>query len=76
MKALICHFRENLSVSTNYWYIKAVLVNFFLFLVLFFLTTPAIVVNFLDTMTVEYELEKMVSKVNVLAFMRPNSALN
>lgn len=50
---------ENLSVSSNYWYIKAVLVNFFLFLVLFFLTTPAIVVNFLDTMTVENELEKM-----------------
>ncbi|KAJ4436072.1 hypothetical protein ANN_18699 [Periplaneta americana] len=50
---------ENLSVPSNYWYIKAVLVNFFLFLVLFFLTTPAIVVNFLDTMTVENELEKM-----------------
>ncbi|PNF17520.1 hypothetical protein B7P43_G16939 [Cryptotermes secundus] len=50
---------ENLSVSSNYWYIKAVLVNCFLFLVLFFLTTPAIVVNFLDTMTVENELEKM-----------------
>jgi hypothetical protein len=38
-----------------------VLINFFLFLVLFFLTTPAIVVNFLDNMTVENELEKMVS---------------
>ncbi|PSN32304.1 CSC1-like protein 2 [Blattella germanica] len=50
---------ENLSIPSNYWYIKAVLVNFFLFLVLFFLTTPAIVVNFLDTMKVENELEKM-----------------
>lgn len=50
---------ENLSIPSNYWYIKAVLVNFFLFMVLFFLTTPAIVVNFLDTMTVENELEKM-----------------
>jgi hypothetical protein len=57
----MCHFRENLSVPSNYWYIKAVLVNFFLFVVLFFLTTPAIVVNFLDTMAVESELEKMVS---------------
>lgn len=50
---------ENLSVPSSYWYFKAVLINFFLFLVLFFLTTPAIVVNFLDNMTVENEVGKM-----------------
>lgn len=61
----MCRCRENLSIASNYWYIKAVLVNLFLFLVLFFLTTPAIVVNFLDTMTVESELEKMVSLVKL-----------
>jgi len=50
---------ENLSVPSSYWYVKAVLINFILFLVLFFLTTPAIVVNFLDNMTVENKVEKM-----------------
>jgi hypothetical protein len=44
-------------------------------MVLFFLTTPAIVVNFLDTMTVENELEKMVSKVNAILFMMSDSVL-
>lgn len=50
---------ENLSVPSSYWYVKAVLINLFLFLVLFFLTTPAIVVNFLDNMKVENEVVKM-----------------
>lgn len=50
---------ENLAVSSSYWYMKAVLINFILFLVLFFLTTPAIVVNFLDNVSVEDRVEKM-----------------
>lgn len=40
---------ENLSVQPSLWYLKAIVVNFFLFLVLFFLTTPAIVVNLFNT---------------------------
>jgi hypothetical protein len=55
------HFRENLSVPSSYWYIKAALMNSILFLVLFFLTTPAIVVNFLDNMTMKNRVEEMVS---------------
>ncbi|KAJ2948172.1 hypothetical protein O0L34_g9980 [Tuta absoluta] len=36
---------ENLSVQPGIWYLKAIAINFFLFIVLFFLTTPAFVVN-------------------------------
>ncbi|XP_063242767.1 calcium permeable stress-gated cation channel 1 isoform X2 [Bacillus rossius redtenbacheri] len=50
---------ENLSVPSKYWYVKAVMVNLFLFLFLFFLTTPAIVVNFLNTHVVGNRLEKI-----------------
>ncbi|KAK7863628.1 hypothetical protein R5R35_006165 [Gryllus longicercus] len=50
---------ENLSVPSNYWYIKAVIVNLFLFIVLFFLTTPAIVVSLLETLKVSHNLENM-----------------
>ncbi|XP_067632828.1 calcium permeable stress-gated cation channel 1 [Eurosta solidaginis] len=42
-------FWENLNVSKSNWYLKWGAVNFFLFLTLFFLTTPAIVLNFLNT---------------------------
>ncbi|XP_055917164.1 calcium permeable stress-gated cation channel 1 [Eupeodes corollae] len=40
---------ENLNVSSSRWYIKWAIVNIILFTVLFFLTTPAIVVNMLDS---------------------------
>lgn len=40
---------ENLSVQQGVWYIKAIIVNFMMFIVLFFLTTPAIVVNLFNT---------------------------
>lgn len=46
---------ENLEISSRNWYIKAVIINFFLFIVLFFLTTPAIIVNLLYTYTTVQE---------------------
>ncbi|XP_068239271.1 calcium permeable stress-gated cation channel 1 isoform X1 [Palaemon carinicauda] len=38
----------NLSVTTRHWWLKAVSINFVLFVVLFFLTTPAVLINTLD----------------------------
>ncbi|KAK4871659.1 hypothetical protein RN001_015783 [Aquatica leii] len=46
---------ENLQVSSRNWYSKAILINFLLFVVLFFLTTPAIVVSLLNTLTASQE---------------------
>lgn len=53
--------RENLSVESNSWYLKYIIVNVCLFLVLFFLTTPAYIVSLLDSVKVSDELEKMAS---------------
>ncbi|XP_059482443.1 CSC1-like protein 2 isoform X2 [Neocloeon triangulifer] len=50
---------ENLSVSSNFWYLKATIIHLILFIVLFFLTTPAIVVNMLDSLNFSNELQKM-----------------
>lgn len=41
-------FWENLNVDPGVWYTKAFFVNFSLFIVLFFLSTPAIIVNTID----------------------------
>lgn len=46
---------ENLSVQQSVWYLKAILVNVMLFIVLFFLTTPALVVNWFNTMVAKPE---------------------
>lgn len=42
---------QNLEISYRHWYIKAVLINSLLFFVLFFLTTPVIVVNIFNNLT-------------------------
>lgn len=55
-------YRENLSVPSNFWYLKAVIINLCLFVVLFFLTTPAIVVNIFDSLNFSNELQKMVKR--------------
>lgn len=47
-------FWENLSVETKYWYLKAVLINIFLFIILFFLTTPAVIVNMLNAFYISH----------------------
>lgn len=55
---------ENLQISTRNWYIKAVIINVFLFIVLFFLTTPAVIINFLYVSTsVQEEVMKNFSPV-------------
>lgn len=54
---------ENLSVQPGVWYIKAFFVNLSLFIVLFFLTTPAIVVNLVNTLIVKPDHMNKVSSV-------------
>ncbi|XP_053610012.1 CSC1-like protein 2 [Plodia interpunctella] len=54
---------ENLSVQPGVWYLKAIFVNFFLFIVLFFLTTPAIIVNLFNTLVAKPEHMTKVSTV-------------
>ncbi|CAD7014866.1 unnamed protein product [Ceratitis capitata] len=59
-------FWENLNVSKSNWYFKWGVVNFILFLALFFLTTPAIVLNFLNTYALAkgniYQISPVVSE--------------
>ncbi|XP_022189057.1 calcium permeable stress-gated cation channel 1 [Nilaparvata lugens] len=50
---------ENLAVPSHSLYWKAVLLNFCLFIFLFFLTTPAIFVKLIDTFNVPNQIEKM-----------------
>ncbi|KAL3289583.1 hypothetical protein HHI36_022996 [Cryptolaemus montrouzieri] len=42
---------ENLEISYRNWYSKAILINAILFIVLFFLTTPLILVNVVNNIT-------------------------
>lgn len=42
---------ENLSISTKRWYIKWTIVNIVLFVMLFFLTTPTLVLNFVNPLS-------------------------
>lgn len=44
---------ENLSIQPGIWYVKAIILNFLLFIVLFFLTTPAFIVNLFNTLVVK-----------------------
>lgn len=53
-------FRENLTEPSHSRYCKIVLTNSFLVIVLFFLTTPVIVLNVMDTLKLR-EIEKAVS---------------
>ncbi|XP_076366962.1 LOW QUALITY PROTEIN: osmosensitive cation channel TMEM63C-like [Tachypleus tridentatus] len=52
-------FWKNLTVNDVKWYIRAVAINLFLFLVLFFLTTPAIFVNNLDLIQLRQKIERL-----------------
>ncbi|CAG9796317.1 unnamed protein product [Diatraea saccharalis] len=54
---------ENLNVQPGIWYVKAIIINFFLFIVLFFLTTPAFVVNLFNTLIVRPESMNKISSV-------------
>lgn len=53
-------FRENLTEPSHNRYCKIVLTNSFLVIILFFLTTPVIVLNVMDTLKLR-EIEKAVS---------------
>lgn len=48
-------FWENLGVESNVWYFKALFLNACLFIVLFFLTTPAIIVNMIDAFYINHD---------------------
>ncbi|KAI1895532.1 hypothetical protein AGOR_G00107220 [Albula goreensis] len=50
---------ENLSVRGSRWWIRCVLLNILLFLLLFFLTTPAIIVNTMDKFNVTKPVESL-----------------
>ncbi|XP_051502759.1 calcium permeable stress-gated cation channel 1-like isoform X4 [Myxocyprinus asiaticus] len=48
---------ENLSVCGSRWWLRCVLLNITLFLLLFFLTTPAIIVNTMDKFNITQPVE-------------------
>ncbi|XP_053701952.1 calcium permeable stress-gated cation channel 1 [Synchiropus splendidus] len=54
---------ENLSVCGSRWWLRCVLLNILLFLLLFFLTTPAIIVNTMDKFNVTRPVESLQSPV-------------
>ncbi|XP_045122158.1 CSC1-like protein 2 isoform X8 [Portunus trituberculatus] len=49
----------NLSVTNRHWWLKAVIINIILFVILFFLTTPAVVINSLDLLLIQGKLYTM-----------------
>ncbi|KAG0717493.1 CSC1-like protein 2 [Chionoecetes opilio] len=49
----------NLSVTNRHWWLKAVIINIILFLILFFLTTPAVIINSLDLLPIQGKLYNM-----------------
>ena len=58
----------NLAIPSRYWYLRSFLINSLLFIVLFFLTTPAVVVSSLDILqlsTITSSIEKMVSHLSI-----------
>ncbi|XP_072895213.1 calcium permeable stress-gated cation channel 1 isoform X1 [Hemitrygon akajei] len=50
---------ENLSVQGSVWWIRCAILNILLFLLLFFLTTPAIIVNTMDKFNVTNPVESL-----------------
>uniref|UniRef100_A0A8C4ZLH2 Transmembrane protein 63C n=1 Tax=Gadus morhua TaxID=8049 RepID=A0A8C4ZLH2_GADMO len=54
---------ENLSLCGSRWWLRCVLLNILLFLLLFFLTTPAIIVNTMDKFNVTRPVESLRSPV-------------
>jgi len=56
--------RENLSVCGSRWWLRCVLLNILLFLLLFFLTTPAIIVNTMDKFNVTRPVESLRVRVS------------
>lgn len=59
-------FWENLNVSARQWYIKWAIVNIILFLFLFFLTTPVLIVNIFDTLSMTKTTTETIYKLSPL----------
>ncbi|XP_046455998.1 calcium permeable stress-gated cation channel 1-like isoform X4 [Daphnia pulex] len=53
----------NLAIPSRFWYLRSFLINSFLFIVLFFLTTPAVVVNTLDI----FQFSNITSKIEKMS---------
>ncbi|XP_064621129.1 calcium permeable stress-gated cation channel 1-like [Lineus longissimus] len=56
---------ENLSVDPLWWWTKAIVINLVLTILLFFLTTPSIIMNSLDEIKYKKELEQTHSAIIV-----------
>ncbi|NXY30201.1 CSC1 protein, partial [Pomatorhinus ruficollis] len=54
-----CWSQENLSVRGTSWWVRFILLNICLFVLLFFLTTPAIIVNTMDMFNVTHPVESL-----------------
>uniref|UniRef100_A0A8C7CWW0 Transmembrane protein 63C n=1 Tax=Oncorhynchus kisutch TaxID=8019 RepID=A0A8C7CWW0_ONCKI len=54
---------ENLSLCGSRWWLRFVLLNILLFLLLFFLTTPAIIVNTMDKLNVTRPVDSLRSPI-------------
>ncbi|XP_030643254.1 osmosensitive cation channel TMEM63C [Chanos chanos] len=54
---------ENLSLCGSRWWLRCILLNILLFLLLFFLTTPAIIVNTMDKFNVTRPVESLKNPV-------------
>ncbi|XP_029666091.1 CSC1-like protein 2 [Formica exsecta] len=57
-------FWENLSIPRPCWYLNAVLINFALGLILFFLTTPAVIVTSLNKLPITGEIMNLSTVVS------------
>ncbi|KAM5243855.1 calcium permeable stress-gated cation channel 1 isoform 2-T28 [Hipposideros larvatus] len=54
---------KHLSVRRFHWWVRFIAINTFLFILFFFLTTPAIIINTIDMYNVTRSLEKLQSPV-------------
>ncbi|KAI4879103.1 hypothetical protein NFI96_014442, partial [Prochilodus magdalenae] len=59
----IIWYVQNLSVCGSRWWLRCVLLNIFLFLLLFFLTTPAVIVNTMDKFNVTRPVDSLQNPV-------------
>lgn len=59
IQVIFSSHRENLSVRGTSWWLRFILLNICLFILLFFLTTPAIIVNTMDMFNVTRPVESL-----------------
>lgn len=61
--------REHLSLGGFSWWIRCLVINIILFLLLFFLTTPAIIISTMDKFNVTKPVEYLNVSVELLRFV-------